>query len=117
MAGRTYAEPRTVDEAVALLTELGPDAGIVAGGTDLVVGARSGKAPLPRALVAIHRPAARARRGGGEPHAGGRGLHPRTGEDGARSRRDGDRRGRAVAAPGQRGRVRPATRPTGQGGS
>ena len=55
MAGRTYAEPRTVDEAVALLTELGPDAGIVAGGTDLVVGARSGKAPLPRALVAIHR--------------------------------------------------------------
>jgi len=55
MAGRTYAEPRTVDEAVTLLAELGPEAGIVAGGTDLVVGARSGKAPLPRALVAIHR--------------------------------------------------------------
>jgi len=55
MAGRTYAEPRTVDEAVALLTELGPDAGIVAGGTDLVVGARQGKAPLPESIVAIHR--------------------------------------------------------------
>ena len=55
MAGRTYAEPRSVDEALAVLTELGPDAGIVAGGTDIVVGARSGKKPLPQALVAIHR--------------------------------------------------------------
>ena len=27
----------------------------VAGGTDLVVGARQGKAPLPESLVAIHR--------------------------------------------------------------
>lgn len=55
MAGRTYAEPLTVDEALAALADLGPDAGIVAGGTDIVVGARSGKKPLPQALVAIHR--------------------------------------------------------------
>ena len=55
MAGRTYAEPLSVDEALAALAELGPDAGIVAGGTDIVVGARSGKKPLPQGLVAIHR--------------------------------------------------------------
>lgn len=55
MAGRTYAEPRSVDEALGLLAELGPAAGIVAGGTDIVVGDRSGKKPLPQALVAIHR--------------------------------------------------------------
>jgi len=55
MAGRTYAEPLTVDEALTALADLGPDAGIVAGGTDIVVGARSGKKPLPQALVAIHR--------------------------------------------------------------
>jgi CO/xanthine dehydrogenase FAD-binding subunit len=50
-----YAEPTTVDEALEALGQLGPDAGIVAGGTDLVVGARGGKKPLPEALVAIHR--------------------------------------------------------------
>ncbi len=32
-----------------------PHAGIVAGGTDIVVGHRSGKRPLPESLVAIHR--------------------------------------------------------------
>jgi CO/xanthine dehydrogenase FAD-binding subunit len=42
----------TVDEAVR---ELGAGARPVAGGTDLVVGARQGKAPLPESLVAIHR--------------------------------------------------------------
>jgi CO/xanthine dehydrogenase FAD-binding subunit len=52
---RTYSEPVSVDEALAVLAELGPQAGIAAGGTDLVVAARSGKKPLPRALVAIHR--------------------------------------------------------------
>jgi CO/xanthine dehydrogenase FAD-binding subunit len=42
----------TVDEATRALAE---GARVVAGGTDLVVGARQGKAPLPTALVAIHR--------------------------------------------------------------
>jgi CO/xanthine dehydrogenase FAD-binding subunit len=55
MTGRTYAEPAALDEALRLLGELGPSAAVVAGGTDLVVGARSGKKPLPEALLAIHR--------------------------------------------------------------
>jgi CO/xanthine dehydrogenase FAD-binding subunit len=42
----------SVDDAVR---ELGDGARVVAGGTDLVVGARQGKAPLPDRLVAIHR--------------------------------------------------------------
>jgi aerobic carbon-monoxide dehydrogenase medium subunit len=50
-----YAEPTTVDETIEALGQLGPDAAIVAGGTDVVVGARSGKRALPEALVAIHR--------------------------------------------------------------
>src|SRR5262249_41274277 len=42
----------SVEEAVR---ELASGARPVAGGTDLVVGARQGKAPLPEHLVAIHR--------------------------------------------------------------
>ncbi len=42
----------TVDEATR---ELDEGARVVAGGTDLVVGARQGKAPLPERIVAIHR--------------------------------------------------------------
>ena len=38
-----YARPQTVDEALALLTEHGADARILAGGTDLVIGLRSGE--------------------------------------------------------------------------
>jgi CO/xanthine dehydrogenase FAD-binding subunit len=49
---RTFFAPTTVDEAlVALAAGSRP----VAGGTDLVVGARQGKAPLPERLLAIHR--------------------------------------------------------------
>ena len=51
---RTYFEPRSLAEALRLL-EAHPDAGIVAGGTDLVVGDRSGKRALPATLIAIHR--------------------------------------------------------------
>lgn len=51
---RTYYEPRKLDEALRVLGEH-PDAGIVAGGTDLVVGDRSGKRTLPATLVALHR--------------------------------------------------------------
>jgi CO/xanthine dehydrogenase FAD-binding subunit len=47
-----YAMATTVDEALAALAA---GARPVAGGTDLVVGARQGKAPLPDSLVAIHR--------------------------------------------------------------
>jgi CO/xanthine dehydrogenase FAD-binding subunit len=48
----SFATATTVDEALAALAQGGR---VVAGGTDLVVGARQGKAPLPDALVAIHR--------------------------------------------------------------
>ena len=47
-----YAPQRRSSEALAALAA---GARPVAGGTDLVVGARSGKAPLPESLVAIHR--------------------------------------------------------------
>jgi CO/xanthine dehydrogenase FAD-binding subunit len=51
---RTYHEPRSLEEAVRTFGEH-PDAGIVAGGTDLVVADRSGKRALPADLIAIHR--------------------------------------------------------------
>jgi len=47
----TYTAAATLPEALAALAS---GARPVAGGTDLVVGARQGKAPLPDALVAIH---------------------------------------------------------------
>jgi CO/xanthine dehydrogenase FAD-binding subunit len=47
----TYAAATTLDEALAAV---GAGARPIAGGTDLVVGARQGKTPLPDALVAIH---------------------------------------------------------------
>ena len=49
---RSYVAPTSLDEALAALAT---GARPVAGGTDLVVGARQGKAPLPEALLAIHR--------------------------------------------------------------
>ncbi len=54
MIDRTYLEPADLDQARSMLGEHA-GARIVAGGTDLVVGARSGKAPLPHDLIAIHR--------------------------------------------------------------
>lgn len=52
---RTFHAPTSLEEALLLLAELGPRAGVVAGGTDLVVAARGGRRPLPEAIVAIHR--------------------------------------------------------------
>lgn len=48
----SYIAAATVEEA---LEAMGAGARPVAGGTDLVVGARQGKAPLPESIVAIHR--------------------------------------------------------------
>jgi CO/xanthine dehydrogenase FAD-binding subunit len=51
MTAETYTAAASLDEA---LEALAGGSRAVAGGTDLVVGARSGKAPLPASLVAIH---------------------------------------------------------------
>jgi CO/xanthine dehydrogenase FAD-binding subunit len=51
----SFASADTVEDA---LEALGSGARPIAGGTDLVVGARQGKAPLPEAIVAIDRIAA-----------------------------------------------------------
>jgi CO/xanthine dehydrogenase FAD-binding subunit len=48
----SYVTAASIDEA---LEAMAAGARPVAGGTDLVVGARQGKAPLPESLVAIHR--------------------------------------------------------------
>jgi CO/xanthine dehydrogenase FAD-binding subunit len=48
----TYVTAHTVEEAVAALAS---GARAIAGGTDLVVGGRQGKKPLPESLVGIHR--------------------------------------------------------------
>jgi CO/xanthine dehydrogenase FAD-binding subunit len=48
----SFTTAATVDDAVAALAA---GARPVAGGTDLVVGARSGKSALPESIVAIHR--------------------------------------------------------------
>jgi CO/xanthine dehydrogenase FAD-binding subunit len=49
---QSFITAETIDDAVAALAG---GARPVAGGTDLVVGARQGKAPLPASIVAIHR--------------------------------------------------------------
>jgi CO/xanthine dehydrogenase FAD-binding subunit len=48
----TYSAPESLGDALAAVAA---GARPIAGGTDLVVGARHGKAPLPDALCAIHR--------------------------------------------------------------
>ncbi len=53
MIDRTYFQPADLKATRAFLAKH-PDARVVAGGTDLVVAARSGKSPLPQSLVAIH---------------------------------------------------------------
>jgi CO/xanthine dehydrogenase FAD-binding subunit len=52
MSVQAYTAATTIDDAVAALAA---GARPVAGGTDLVVGARSGKSRLPDSIVAIHR--------------------------------------------------------------
>ena len=49
---RMFVAPTTIEEALGVLAA---GARPVAGGTDLVVGARQGKKPLPDSLLAIHR--------------------------------------------------------------
>jgi CO/xanthine dehydrogenase FAD-binding subunit len=61
----TYSAPTELEEVLAAVAG---GARPIAGGTDLVVGARQGKAPLPEVLVAIHRVGALR---GIAPHAGG----------------------------------------------
>ena len=51
----TYYEPTSIADAVGLLASEAAGAGVVAGGTDIVVAHRTGKQPLPGSLVAIHR--------------------------------------------------------------
>ncbi len=48
----TYTTARTLEDAIVALAA---GARVVAGGTDLVVGSRQGKNPLPDSLVGIHR--------------------------------------------------------------
>lgn len=50
-----FFAPATVQEAIGLLRRHGPEARPLAGGTDLVVHARSGRAPLPGTLVHLAR--------------------------------------------------------------
>jgi CO/xanthine dehydrogenase FAD-binding subunit len=49
---QSYVAAETVEDALAAMANGGRP---VAGGTDLIVGARQGKAPLPDSIVAIHR--------------------------------------------------------------
>ena len=50
----SYARPTTIAEAVALLEAHGPDARLLAGGTDLLIRLRDGSA-RPRVVVDLKR--------------------------------------------------------------
>lgn len=54
MTAVEFRRAESLDEVLALLGE-DTEARVVAGGSDLVVGARQGKVPLPGTVVAIHR--------------------------------------------------------------
>jgi CO/xanthine dehydrogenase FAD-binding subunit len=54
MIDTSYFEPADLREARSLLARHA-NAAVLAGGTDLVVGARSGKRPLPGSIISIHR--------------------------------------------------------------
>jgi len=54
MSAVEYFEPADLKQARDVLSR-NPSAAVLAGGTDLVVGSRSGKRGLPRSIVAIHR--------------------------------------------------------------
>ena len=54
MRGFQYVRPETVGEAVALLDEHGPDARLLAGGTDLVIGFRDGSI-RPKLVIDLKR--------------------------------------------------------------
>ena len=49
-----YHEPRSVGEATRLLDEIGKEASVLAGGTDLLVNMKMGKTP-PRHVVSLSR--------------------------------------------------------------
>ncbi len=54
MRAFAYERPTTVADAVAILAELGPDARVLAGGTDLVIRLRDGSS-TPRVVVDVKR--------------------------------------------------------------
>jgi CO/xanthine dehydrogenase FAD-binding subunit len=54
MQGFEYARPQTIGEAVALLAEYGPDARLLAGGTDLIIGFRDGSI-RPKLVIDLKR--------------------------------------------------------------
>jgi CO/xanthine dehydrogenase FAD-binding subunit len=56
MSEFTYVRPRSLDEAVALLSEPGVHSRVLAGGTDLVNQFRQGEAPCDRVVDVAHVP-------------------------------------------------------------
>ena len=69
---RTYVVPASVEDAVRALAD-DPGTAVIAGGTDLIVGARQRKRTLPGGFVAIHRLSelkGRDSEPGGPPRAG-----------------------------------------------
>ena len=74
MRAFAYERPSRLDDAVALLAEHGPDARLLAGGTDLIIRIRDGSIQ-PRIVVDVKRHR-RARRGIRERDGGLRDRRP-----------------------------------------